>query len=278
MQEIVRLAGERGKIVGAGTIIAIEQVERAAELRRGICRLARHRPGRRPRRAGARHPDPSRCRDPCGGAARRLARVDLAQAFPAEWLGVGSFRQVRGPFRRCASSRPADSTRATSAAFLDAGIRDAAVGSALEDPHGLEALAGRARAAHADVARSRSATTDFLLDGRPHRIISGAIHYFRVHPDQWADRIRKARLMGLNTIETYVAWNAHEPRRGEWDATGWNDLGRFLDLDRRRGDARDRAARALHLRRVAQRRPAGLAHRRRRASDCAAPSRSTSPR
>jgi len=72
--------------------------------------------------------------------------------------------------------------------------------------------------------------TDFLRDGRPHRILSGAIHYFRVHPDQWADRIRKARLMGLNTIETYVAWNAHEPRRGEWDATGANDLGRFLDL------------------------------------------------
>ncbi|MGF6823119.1 beta-galactosidase [Microbacterium sp. ZKA21] len=72
--------------------------------------------------------------------------------------------------------------------------------------------------------------TDFLRDGAPHRIFSGALHYFRVHPDQWQDRIRKARLMGLNTIETYVAWNAHEPRRGEWDATGWNDLGRFLDL------------------------------------------------
>lgn len=72
--------------------------------------------------------------------------------------------------------------------------------------------------------------TDFLRDGSPHQVISGAIHYFRVHPDQWQDRIRKARLMGLNTIETYVAWNAHEPRRGEWDASGWNDLGRFLDL------------------------------------------------
>ncbi|SEC03692.1 glycoside hydrolase family 35 protein [Microbacterium hydrocarbonoxydans] len=72
--------------------------------------------------------------------------------------------------------------------------------------------------------------TDFLRAGLPHQVISGAIHYFRVHPDQWQDRIRKARLMGLNTIETYVAWNAHEPRRGEWDASGWNDLGRFLDL------------------------------------------------
>ena len=71
---------------------------------------------------------------------------------------------------------------------------------------------------------------DFLRDGMPHQVISGAIHYFRVHPDQWQDRIRKARLMGLNTVETYVAWNAHEPRRGEWDTSGANDLGRFLDL------------------------------------------------
>ncbi|KRE30374.1 beta-galactosidase family protein [Agromyces sp. Soil535] len=81
-------------------------------------------------------------------------------------------------------------------------------------------------------AHSRFAigTTDFELDGRPHRILAGALHYFRVHPDLWADRIRKARLMGLNTIETYVAWNAHEPRRGDWRADDGLDLGRFLDL------------------------------------------------
>ncbi|WP_255577091.1 glycoside hydrolase family 35 protein [Cryobacterium sp. 1639] len=72
--------------------------------------------------------------------------------------------------------------------------------------------------------------TDFLLNGEPFRVLAGAIHYFRVHPDHWADRIRKARLMGLNTIETYVAWNAHSPQRGEFDTTGQLDLGRFLDL------------------------------------------------
>lgn len=72
--------------------------------------------------------------------------------------------------------------------------------------------------------------TDFLLDGKPFQVISGTLHYFRIHPEHWADRIRTAKAMGLNTIETYVAWNAHEPVRGEWDATGWNDLGRFLDL------------------------------------------------
>lgn len=70
---------------------------------------------------------------------------------------------------------------------------------------------------------------DFELDGRPFRILSGALHYFRVHPDLWRDRIRKARQMGLNTIETYVAWNAHAPSENEFDLTGRLDLGRFLD-------------------------------------------------
>jgi beta-galactosidase len=81
-------------------------------------------------------------------------------------------------------------------------------------------------------AQSRFAigAADFELDGQPHRIIAGALHYFRVHPDLWADRIHKARLMGLNTIETYVAWNAHEPQRGQWRADDALDLGRFLDL------------------------------------------------
>ncbi|MFJ3033116.1 beta-galactosidase family protein [Curtobacterium pusillum] len=72
--------------------------------------------------------------------------------------------------------------------------------------------------------------TDFLLDGEPHRILSGAIHYFRVHPDLWADRIRKAKLMGLNTIETYVAWNAHAPSPASFSFEDGLDLGRFLDL------------------------------------------------
>ena len=71
---------------------------------------------------------------------------------------------------------------------------------------------------------------DFLLDGEPFRILSGALHYFRVHPGQWADRIRKARQMGLNTVETYVAWNAHAPRDGEFRLDGGLDLGSFLDL------------------------------------------------
>jgi beta-galactosidase len=70
--------------------------------------------------------------------------------------------------------------------------------------------------------------SEFLLDGEPFRILSGALHYFRVHPESWVDRIEKARLMGLNTIETYVPWNAHSPQRGVFDTEGMLDLGRFL--------------------------------------------------
>ncbi|WP_411111113.1 beta-galactosidase [Streptomyces sp. c-19] len=70
----------------------------------------------------------------------------------------------------------------------------------------------------------------FLLDGRPFRLLSGGLHYFRVHPEQWADRLRKARLMGLNTVETYVPWNLHQPRPDTFRMDGGLDLPRFLDL------------------------------------------------
>ena len=55
---------------------------------------------------------------------------------------------------------------------------------------------------------------DFLLDGRPVRLLSGALHYFRVHEEQWDHRLAMLAAMGLNCVETYVPWNLHEPRAG----------------------------------------------------------------
>ncbi|WP_405553345.1 beta-galactosidase [Streptomyces canus] len=75
----------------------------------------------------------------------------------------------------------------------------------------------------------------FLLHGEPFRIISGAMHYFRIHPDQWTDRLRKARLMGLNTIETYLPWNLHEPEPGALVLEGFLDLPRWLRLAQEEG-------------------------------------------
>ncbi|MGO4458138.1 beta-galactosidase family protein [Streptomyces sp. M-16] len=78
--------------------------------------------------------------------------------------------------------------------------------------------------------RLEIAADGFRLDDRPFRIVSGALHYFRVHPGQWADRLHKARLLGLNTVETYVPWNLHARRRGEFRLDGGLDLPRFLHL------------------------------------------------
>jgi beta-galactosidase len=60
------------------------------------------------------------------------------------------------------------------------------------------------------------------------QIISGALHYFRVHPGLWDDRLEKAVAMGLNTIETYVPWNLHEPHRGEYVFDGICDIETFI--------------------------------------------------
>ncbi|MDP5227082.1 MULTISPECIES: beta-galactosidase family protein [Arthrobacter] len=70
-----------------------------------------------------------------------------------------------------------------------------------------------------------------LRRGREHRILAGAIHYFRVHPDLWEDRLTRLKAMGANTVDTYVAWNFHQERREDpADFSGWRDLGRFIDL------------------------------------------------
>lgn len=67
-------------------------------------------------------------------------------------------------------------------------------------------------------------------DGRPYRILAGALHYFRVHPDQWEDRLRRLAAMGANTVDTYVAWNFHERVEGEPRFDGWRDLEAFIRL------------------------------------------------
>lgn len=69
-----------------------------------------------------------------------------------------------------------------------------------------------------------------IRDGRPHRILAGAMHYFRVHPDQWEDRLRRLAAMGANTVDTYVAWNFHERVEGEPRFDGWRDLESFIRL------------------------------------------------
>ncbi|XP_060519255.1 beta-galactosidase-1-like protein 2 [Cylas formicarius] len=74
--------------------------------------------------------------------------------------------------------------------------------------------------------------TQFVLNGKKVSIFSGALHYFRVHPEHWRDRLRKYRAAGLNCVETYVPWNLHEPEDGKFEF-GQNldgELSAFADL------------------------------------------------
>jgi beta-galactosidase len=73
-----------------------------------------------------------------------------------------------------------------------------------------------------------AANGQFLLDGKPFRIISGEVHYSRIPRDQWRQTFRMARAMGLNTITTYVFWNVHEPRPGVYDFSGNADVAEFV--------------------------------------------------
>lgn len=68
----------------------------------------------------------------------------------------------------------------------------------------------------------------FYLDGKPLKIYSGAMHYFRIPEEYWEDRLLKLRAAGLNTVETYVAWNLHEPAKGTFDFSGMLDIRKFL--------------------------------------------------
>ena len=68
----------------------------------------------------------------------------------------------------------------------------------------------------------------FMLNGKPFQIYSGAIHYFRVLPEYWRDRLEKLKAAGFNTVETYVCWNLHEPKKGEFDFTGRLDIERYI--------------------------------------------------
>ena len=72
------------------------------------------------------------------------------------------------------------------------------------------------------------ANGQFVLDGKPFRVVSGEMHYPRIPRAYWRDRLRMAKAMGLNTITTYVFWNVHETQPGVYDFTGNNDVAEFV--------------------------------------------------
>ncbi|KAL6317789.1 hypothetical protein AAG906_030543 [Vitis piasezkii] len=67
-----------------------------------------------------------------------------------------------------------------------------------------------------------------IINGQRKILFSGSIHYPRSTPEMWPSLISQAKQGGIDVIETYVFWNQHEPKPGQYDFSGRRDIVRFI--------------------------------------------------
>ena len=70
----------------------------------------------------------------------------------------------------------------------------------------------------------------FLLNGEPFVVKAAELHYPRIPQPYWDQRIKLCKALGMNTVCLYTFWNSHEPREGEFDFSGQNDIRKFIEL------------------------------------------------
>eukprot|EP01129_Flabellula_baltica_P011043 TRINITY_DN4755_c0_g1_i1.p1 TRINITY_DN4755_c0_g1~~TRINITY_DN4755_c0_g1_i1.p1 ORF type:complete len:628 (+),score=123.08 TRINITY_DN4755_c0_g1_i1:1051-2934(+) len=70
----------------------------------------------------------------------------------------------------------------------------------------------------------------FVRDGYPFRVLSGSIHYHRIRPVYWRDRLERVKALGLNAVQVYVPWNFHEGDHGKFVFKGDRDLFSFFEI------------------------------------------------
>jgi 2-dehydro-3-deoxyphosphogluconate aldolase/(4S)-4-hydroxy-2-oxoglutarate aldolase len=141
LREVVRLGEERGKVVGAGTIVSVDQIEvaKAAGARYLVSPGLDAEVVRAAQAAGIPPlPGVATPSDVQHGVALGLTWL---KAFPATWLGAEWFTHIRGPFPQVRFVATGGIDAANAKQFLDAGVKVVAVGSALEDASQLDRLA-----------------------------------------------------------------------------------------------------------------------------------------
>ncbi|RLP88319.1 2-dehydro-3-deoxyphosphogluconate aldolase [Micromonospora sp. BL4] len=140
LRAAVEAGGERGRVVGAGTVLGVEQVAAAADagaaftVAPGLDLAVADAAAARglPHLPGVATPT----------EAQQALRHGLTwlKAFPAIALGPAWFRAVAGPLPQLRFVATGGLDAGNAGAFLDAGVRVVAVGSALADPDQLDRL------------------------------------------------------------------------------------------------------------------------------------------
>ncbi|WP_028280839.1 bifunctional 4-hydroxy-2-oxoglutarate aldolase/2-dehydro-3-deoxy-phosphogluconate aldolase [Arthrobacter sp. H5] len=141
LEAVVRAGAERGKAVGSGTIVTAEQVRVSRDagaaftvapgLDEEVVRLCRE--DGMPHLPGVSTPSEIQ-------AAVRLG-CHVVKAFPASVLGTEWFKAMQGPFPAVTFVATGGIDASNAAAFLQAGARTVAVGSALADERQLDLIA-----------------------------------------------------------------------------------------------------------------------------------------
>jgi len=74
----------------------------------------------------------------------------------------------------------------------------------------------------------------FEINGKRQFIISGEVQYFRLKKKNWQTIIARLKESNCNTLSTYVPWNWHEYKKGQFDFDGRThpsrDLKSFLEI------------------------------------------------
>jgi Entner-Doudoroff aldolase len=138
---VVAAGRPQGRVVGAGTVVSTRHVELAASAGAAFTVS----PGFdaevvRASVAAGLPPLPGVATASEVQAAMALGLTWL-KAFPASLLGPHWFRAMAGPFPGARFVATGGMDAANAGAFLDVGVRTVAVGSALEDPAQLRAVA-----------------------------------------------------------------------------------------------------------------------------------------
>ncbi|GAO29467.1 beta-galactosidase [Geofilum rubicundum] len=72
-------------------------------------------------------------------------------------------------------------------------------------------------------------------NGTPYIPVIGEFHYSRYPREYWGEQLKKMKAGGVSVVASYVFWNLHEFKEGQFDWSGNLDLRHFVELCKQNG-------------------------------------------